>query len=138
MIESFGITIIKKLNQKTYVLLCKSAKSKTKWGFVKGKTKKDEIPKHTAIREFQEETGIAIEYKHLKNIYFATHKKKNIGIYLVYMHDIGNKQSYFKKLKLKNKWTDIENTEVRFFDINDLPPIKNKQKDIINQIRSVI
>jgi 8-oxo-dGTP pyrophosphatase MutT (NUDIX family) len=138
VIESFGITIIKKLNNKRYVLLCKSAKSTTKWGFVKGKTKQGEIPKHTAIREFQEETGITIPYKHLKQIYFASYKEKNIGIYLVHIDDIGNITSYFKKDKLKNKWTDIENSEVRFFDIDELPPIKNKQTNIIKQIRSAI
>jgi len=138
MIESFGITIIKKSFDKKRILLCKSADSQTRWGFVKGKTKKDEIPKRTAIREFHEETSIAIDYKQLRDIYLATYDNKNIGIYLVYMEDIGDIENYFKNDKLKSKFMDMENSEVGFFDIDDLPPIKEKQKEIIRQIRSAI
>ncbi len=138
MIESFGITIIKESFDKKKILLCKSATSYTKWGFVKGKAKKDEIPKHTAMREFKEETGITIDYKHLRDIYLATYDDKNIGIYLVYMDDVVDIEKYFKKEKLKSKFMDMENSEVGFFDIDELPPIKEKQKEIIRQIRSAI
>ncbi|RLA75411.1 MAG: NUDIX hydrolase [Epsilonproteobacteria bacterium] len=138
MIESFGITILNIYNNKAHILLCKSAKSRIKWGFVKGKTKKQEIPKQTAIREFKEETGIVIEYEKLVDIFFYTSESINIGIYLVHKADIKNIDRYFNIEKLKSKFTDTENSEVRFFDIDNLPPIKNKQIDIINQIRSAI
>lgn len=132
--KAYGICLYKKEFTKTKVLLCKSALSTKKWGFLKGVAENFETKEQTAIREFFEESSIEIEEKHLENYFEQTNQTKDIGIFLVNFDRINHIRQFFCKDQLFDKYLSAENTEVRFFDINNLPPIKKKQHDLTKEI----
>ena len=59
---------------------------------------------------------------------------KNIGIYLVNYINIKDGNTYFNNGELYNKNLSLENTEVKFFDIKNLPLIKKKQTILTEEI----
>lgn len=127
-IKAYGICIYKKTNKSYEILLCKSVLSNTKYGFLKGVQIKGETIVQTAIREFYEESSIKVIPENLENFFFQENEYKDIGIYLVdYVH-VKNKDIYFSNNILKDDFLCNENSNVAFFDINNLPIIKTKQK----------
>ena len=128
--KAYGICLYKKEKNAIKILLCKSVLSKAKWGFLKGVQTQDETIEETAIREFKEESSILVKQSYLEEYYFQENEDKDIGIFLVNYKNIKSCESYFDKDKLKDKYLDKENSDVKFFDINDTPIIKKKQLNI--------
>ncbi len=140
-IKAYGLALYKKENNKISLLLCKSINSKQKWGLLKGGQElKDITAKRTAQREFKEESGITVDIDLFGKYFFQDNPDKFIGIYLVDSSNIKNIDHYFDQDgELYRQYLSWENTEVKFFDIDDLPQIKKKQKllllDIIKYLK---
>jgi ADP-ribose pyrophosphatase YjhB (NUDIX family) len=139
MIEAYGITLYKKEKNCVKLLLCKSVKSNYNYGFLKGVKINKETNQQTAIREFYEESGIKVDDKYLDKFFAQFNETKNIGIYLINYDYIKNTNGYFyQNDTLKEKYLCKENSLVRFFDIDNLPPIKKKQTKIAQDITNYI
>jgi len=109
-------------------------KSKDRWGFLKGVSKEYEEPEDTAIREFREESSIKVDKKDFESFFIQKNELKNIGIYLLNYNKIKDIDKYFDNEVLFKKYISLENSDVRFFDIDSLPPIKKKQKYLIKEV----
>jgi ADP-ribose pyrophosphatase YjhB (NUDIX family) len=131
-IKAYGICLYKSDEHSIKVLLCKSANSNERWGFLKGVVKMDEEPKETALREFQEECSITIKEEDLGVFFIQKNELKDIGIFLV-PYD-SNFNQYFNNDCLYTTYLSEENTNVEFFNIEDLPLIKKKQKYLTQEI----
>jgi len=137
-IKAFGICVYKINKNKISILMCKSVKSTNKWGFLKGVSLKNETQEQTAIREFEEECGILVNKIYLEKFFYQENDEKDIGIYLVNIRNIVNVNSYFDEDKLYEKFLSDENSIVKFFDIRNLPEIKNKQNKLIVNILDIL
>ena len=134
-VSSYGIAMYLRTEKSTKILLCKSISSTKKWGFLKGSPEtKDKTRKATAQREFKEESGIFIRQRQFIKYFYQDNIYKYIGIFLVDGTDMNNLQVYFKHDMLKPRYSCDENDEVKFFNIKKLPPIKENQKHIVNEI----
>jgi ADP-ribose pyrophosphatase YjhB (NUDIX family) len=133
-IKAYGICLYKYNKNSIKVLLCKSANSKDRWGFLKGVANSQEEPVETALREFEEECSIKIDKENLENLFVQKNDLKNIGIYLVNYNKISNLDKYFNDEILYKKNLSLENTDVEFFSIDKLPLIKKKQKFLTQEI----
>lgn len=130
--KTYGICLYLIEKQTTKILLCKSSSDRHhKWGFVKGGSERNETPKEAAKREFYEECGIKIGTKYFEEYFEQLNQLKDIGIWLVNANSIKNFNKYFDEtLTLKMQFLSLENSEVKFFDLDNLPDIKDKQKFI--------
>lgn len=139
-INAYGICLYKKTKKSYEILLCKSVLSRTKYGFLKGMQDYGESIKQTAIREFYEESSIKVEVENLEKYFLQENNYKDIGIYMVNYKNIKNIDSFFISNNLKKKYICSENSNVGFFDIKNLPTIKDKQitisKDIVKYLQS--
>jgi len=133
-IKAYGICLYKRAGASIEVLLCKSAKSKDRWGFLKGVATSDEEAFETAIREFKEECNIDVEFKNLEDFFIQKNELKDIGIYLVDYNKMANLDTFFNDGILYEENLSLENSEVQFFDIDSLPLIKKKQKYLTQEI----
>ena len=133
-IKAYGICLYKYQKDSIKILLCKSVRSNEKWGFLKGVSKENEQAKDTAIREFYEESNISVNKEDLENFFIQKNELKNIGVYLVNYDKIKYVESYFNKDILLKENLSSENSDVEFFDINNLPFIKKKQKFLIVEV----
>lgn len=133
-IKAYGICVYKKENNTIKVLLCKGTTSHTKWGFIKGVKENFETKEDTAIREFKEESSIIVSKRSFENYFEQVNEEKDIGIFLVNYKDIPGIQIYFNEDQLYPKYLSWENSKVRFFDLEELPKIKKKQKHIALEI----
>jgi ADP-ribose pyrophosphatase YjhB (NUDIX family) len=131
-IKAYGICLYKNTGNSIEVLLCKSANSNERWGFLKGVAHIDEEPIETALREFQEECNIKIKKEELGDFFIQKNELKDIGIYLVAYNESLNK--YFHNGILYENNLSEENTNVEFFKIDKLPLIKKKQKYLTQEI----
>lgn len=134
--KAYGIALYKKDQNKTSILLCKSINSKNKWGLLKGVHEyKDFTAKKTAQREFKEESGIHVDTKLFEQYFFQDNPEKLIGIYLVNSSKIEGIDQYFDSDgELYRQYLSWENSKVKFFDIDNLPKIKKKQKYLVSEI----
>ncbi len=139
-IKAYGICIYTISNKSIKILLCKSALSNTKWGFLKGVEESNEDMEETAIREFYEESSIGIQPQLLEQYFEQKNKEKDIGIYLVNSNHVTYLNKFFNKDTLYDKYLSGENSKVKFFDISNLPLIKKKQSklvvDVVNFLKS--
>ena len=133
-IKAYGICLYKNEPKGIKILLCKSVKSKNRWGFLKGVQDENESKKQTAIREFFEESGIKVEYKYLENYFEQINETKNIVIYLVNYKNVKKIEHNFINDKLLDHFLCWENSEVKFFDIDDVKDIKKKQINLVEDI----
>jgi len=133
-IKAYGICLYKIDKKSTRILLCKSTLSLNKWGCLKGIQKPNESNKQTACREFEEESNIKVSQKLLAQYFEQKNQKKDIGIYLVNALEIKSIHNFFYKDILYNKYLCQENSRVKFFDIDKLPSIKQKQSKLIYNI----
>jgi ADP-ribose pyrophosphatase YjhB (NUDIX family) len=133
-IKAYGICLYKKEQNRTKVLLCKSVLSKSKWGFLKGVQDNNETNAQTAIREFREECGIEVAQRYLEDLFIQKNETKDIGIYLVNYNNIPKIEKYFSNDDLLSQYLSWENSQVGFFDIRNLPPIKTKQEFLTKEI----
>ncbi|MGB3751489.1 MAG: NUDIX domain-containing protein [Arcobacteraceae bacterium] len=137
-IQAYGICLYKYEQNTIKVLLCKSVKSKDRWGFLKGVALKNELIEETALREFEEECGISISYKDLEKFFIQKNELKDIGLYTVNADNISHISKYFEDEVLNKKYLSSENSAVEFFDINNLPLIKKKQQIVMKEIISFL
>ena len=63
---------------------------------------------------------------------------KDIGIWLVNGKNIENLDKYFTNDTLKNNYLSWENSKVKFFSLDNLPRIKNKQENLIKDIKDFL
>jgi len=104
-------------------------------GFVKRRSENGETDIQTAIREFSEESSIQIDKSDLGKYFEQQNKSKDIGIWLVNADTIHIYNNFFINNYLIEEYVSSENSQVKFFNINKLPMIKNKQKYLIEQIK---
>lgn len=133
-IKAFGICLYKRGKDGIKILLCKSISSKSRWGFLKGVEKKGETDFQTALREFKEESSMSVEKQYLEKYFEQINEDKDIGIFLVNYNNIQSKHTYFNNSELEKKYLSWENSDVQFFDINNLPEIKKKQIHLVGDI----
>lgn len=132
--KAYGICVYKIENNITKILLCKSVSSLQKWGCLKGGMENGETKEETALREFYEESSILVDKKYFEKYFEQINNEKDIGIYLVNYKNIVNLEQYFNNDILKDEYLSSENSKVQFFDILFLPPIKQKQYKIVEDI----
>lgn len=133
-IKAYGVLpyLVKGNNIK--ILLCLSVASKNKWGCLKGTKNKNETAYECAKREFFEESSIDVEIALFEDYFEQINIDKDIGIWLVNTKNIDNLEKYFSDDTLKSNYLSWENSKVKFFSLNNLPRIKNKQINLIKEI----
>ncbi len=133
-IKAYGVVpyLVKGNNIK--ILLCLSVASKDKWGCLKGTKNKNETAYECAKREFLEESSINVEIALFEDYFEQINIDKDIGVWLVNAKNIDNLEKYFSDDSLKNSCLSWENSKVKFFSLNNLPRIKNKQVTLIKEI----
>lgn len=137
-IKAYGIILYKLEKKSIKILLCKSIKSLNKWGALKGMQVGNETSKECAKREFKEECSIAIETYLFEDYFHQENEEKDIGIWLVNSKKVDNLEEYFLDDKLYDNCLSWENSKVKFFDIDNLPIIKKKQKDLIENVKDFL
>ncbi len=137
-IKAYGILLYKCEKKAIKILLCKSVKSLDKWGCLKGMQLASETPKECAKREFLEECGIAVQTYLFEEYFTQENKEKDIGIWIVNAKKIDNLDEYFLDDKLYDNFLSWENSKVKFFDIKELPAIKKKQNNLIEDIKDFL
>lgn len=137
-IKAYGLALYKKEKNKIKLLLCKSIKSESKWGFLKGVQLAKETAKQCAKREFREESGIDVCIDDFEQYFEQKNKEKDIGLWLVNAKNIKNIDKYFLEDKLQDSYLSWENSKVKFFDLDNLPQFKKKQKDLITNIKDFL
>ncbi|XOB63139.1 NUDIX domain-containing protein [Campylobacterota bacterium DY0563] len=137
-INAYGIVLYKIEKDSIKILLCKSVKSRDKWGCLKGMQVSNETPKECAKREFYEESSIKVETYLFEEYFEQKNDEKNVGVWLVNTAKIPNLRNYFFEDKLLDNYLSWENSKVKFFDLKDLPSIKKKQKHLLKQIKDFL
>ncbi len=132
--KAYGIVPYKIKDGDIKVLLCKSVASKDKWGCLKGTKNKNETAHECAKREFFEESSISVDISLFENYFEQINIDKDIGIWTVNANKIEGLDKYFSNETLKSGFLSWENSKVKFFSIDDLPRIKNKQLTLIKEI----
>ena len=137
-IKAYGVVpyIVSKNDIK--ILLCKSVLSRDKWGCLKGLKEKYENPYECAQRELFEESSIQVEIGLFENYFEQINLEKDIGIWIVDASNIEGLSSMFFEDKLKNNFLSWENTKVKFFSLNNLPVIRKKQINLLNDIKTFL
>jgi len=137
-VKAYGVVpyIVKDDNIK--ILLCRSVASKDKWGCLKGTKNKNETAYECAKREFFEESSISVEIALFEDYFEQLNIDKDIGIWLVNGKNIENLDKYFTNDTLKNNYLSWENSKVKFFSLDNLPRIKNKQENLIKDIKDFL
>ncbi len=114
-------------------LLLQKRSDCNKWGFPGGLVELGESVEETAVREVKEESGLDIEITSLYGVYskyfaeYANGDKAQTIVHAFKAKIIG------VKLIEKNE----ETLELKFFDINDVPPLFCKQhQDIFDDFRA--
>lgn len=133
-IKAFGICVYKLNSNNIEILLCKGVSSLNKWGCLKGLLEKNESNQQCAKREFFEESSIDVDIEFFEEYFEQSNKEKDIGIWLVNRKNINNIDQYFFENKLLDNYLSWENSKVKFFDINKLPDIKDKQSSLVGYI----
>ena len=116
------------------ILLCKSVASKDKWGCLKGTKNSNESAYECAKREFFEESSISVEIALFEDYFEQINIDKDVGIWLVNGNNIENLDTFFVDDTLKKNFLSWENSKVKFFSLNNLPRIKNKQETLLKEI----
>ena len=137
-IKAYGIVPYLIRNNNIKILLCLSVTSKDKWGCLKGTKNKNETAYACAKREFLEESSLSVEIALFENYFEQINIDKDIGIWLVNADNIEELDKYFDEDTLKNNYLSWENSKVKFFSLNNLPRIKNKQINLIKEIKDFL
>ena len=137
-IKAYGVLPYKIEDNKVKILLCKSVKSFDRWGCLKGMQDGTESSKECAKREFFEESSIKIETYLFEEYFYQENEEKDIGIWIINTDKIENMDSFFKNEVLYDHLLSWENSKVKFFDLDELPKIKKKQKKLLAQIKDYL
>jgi len=133
-VKAYGVCIYRKNSKRTEILLCKAVSSLTRWGCLKGVIEKNESHQQCAKREFFEESSINVEIADFEEYFEQSNDEKDIGIWLVNEKNVANINDYFSDNKLNDIYLSWENSKVKFFNIDDLPPIRMKQSSLISYL----
>jgi ADP-ribose pyrophosphatase YjhB (NUDIX family) len=107
-------------------------------GYLKKLQTKDETAFECAKREFFEESSIDVEIALFENYFEQINIDKDVGIWLVNSENIEEMDKYFNGDVLKSNYLSWENSKVKFFSLNNLPRIKNKQLNLITEIKDFL
>jgi 8-oxo-dGTP diphosphatase len=105
------------------ILLFKHTYRKFEWGIPAGGLEYDEQPDSAIIREFFEETSMQIE---VEKLLLAESLKEDRNISLIFLCKIVS--GTFKESN--------EISEMKYFDVNDLPQMLFAEKDLIRKVTS--
>ncbi len=136
--KAYGIVPYKINGNNISILLCKSVASKDKWGCLKGTKNKNESAYECAKREFYEECSLNVDIALFENYFEQINIDKDIGIWLVDTNNIENLEKYFSNETLKENYLSWENSKVKFFSLDNLPKIKSKQLNLIQEIKDFL
>ena len=104
------------------ILLFKHTYRKFEWGIPAGGLEYGEQPENAVVREFFEETGIQIKVEKLLLAESSKEDQRNIS--LIFLCAIVN--GTFRE--------SFEISEMKYFDVNDLPQMLFAEKDLIRVI----
>ena len=138
LVKAYGIVPYYVKGDDIKILLCKSVASKDRWGCLKGTKTRNETAYECAKREFFEESSISVEIALFEDYFEQLNIDKDIGIWLVNGKNIENLDKYFTNDTLKNNYLSWENSKVKFFSLDNLPRIKNKQENLIKDIKDFL
>ena len=138
LVKAYGIVPYYVKGDDIKILLCKSVASKDRWGCLKGTKTRNETAYECAKREFFEESSIDVEIALFENYFEQLNIDKDIGVWLVNTQNIENIDKYFNADTLKTNYLSWENSKVKFFSLNNLPRIKNKQENLLNDIKDFL
>ena len=133
-VKAYGVVPYIVTKNDIKILLCKSVASKDKWGCLKGTKNSNESAYECAKREFFEESSISVEIALFEDYFEQINIDKDVGIWLVNGNNIENLDTFFVDDTLKKNFLSWENSKVKFFSINNLPRIKNKQETLLKEI----
>lgn len=136
--KTYGVVPYLVQNDDIKILLCKGIDSKNKWGCLKGTKFRNETAYACAQREFFEESSINVEIGLFEEYFEQLNLEKDVGIWLVNAKNIEGLDDFFFNGKLKSNYLSWENSQVKFFSLDDLPKIKKKQIKLINQIKDFL
>ena len=137
-VKAYGVVPYLIKDNDIKILLCRSVASKNKWGCLKGTLNKNESAYECAKRELFEESSLHVEAVLYENYFEQINIDKDIGIWLVNADNIKKKKKYFVEDILKSNYLSWENSKVKFFSLNNLPRIKNKQENLIKEIKDFL
>ena len=103
------------------VLLFKHTYRKFEWGIPAGSLEYNERPENAIVREFFEETGMQIQAQELL---LADSSKHDHHVSLIYLCRIVD--GTFKE--------SLEISEMKYFDVNELPPLLFTEKVLIRRV----
>ena len=103
------------------VLLFKHTYRKFEWGIPAGGLEYDEQPEQAIVREFFEETGMQIK---VEKLLLAESSKEDHNISLIYLCKIVS--GLFEESN--------EISEMKYFDVNDLPHMLFAEKNLIHLV----
>ena len=133
-VKAYGVVPYVVTKNDIKILLCKSVASKDKWGCLKGTKNSNESAYECAKREFFEESSISVEIALFEDYFEQINIDKDVGIWLVNGNNIENLDTFFVDDTLKKNFLSWENSKVKFFSLNNLPRIKNKQETLLKEI----
>lgn len=133
-VKAYGVVPYMVKGDDIKILLCRSIASKDKWGCLKGTKNRNETAYECAKREFLEESSINVEIALFEDYFEQINIDKDIGIWLVNSKNIEDIEKYFLNDTLKSNYLSWENSKVKFFSLDNLPRIKNKQETLIKEI----
>lgn len=136
--KAYGVCLYKEYNNSYKILLCQSIDNLNKWGFLKGTKRGNETPRKAAVREFMEESSIKIERKYLEHFFYQKNKNKDVGIFMLDGATVKNLDNFFDGDSLRKKYICMENENVHFFDIEELPKIKKKQIVVMKKVVDIL
>jgi DNA polymerase III psi subunit len=84
------------------------------------------------------ESSLHVEAVLYENYFEQINIDKDIGIWLVNADNIEDLEKYFVEDILKSNYLSWENSKVKFFSLNNLPRIKNKQENLIKEIKDFL
>ena len=137
-VKAYGVVPYIVENNNIKIFFCRSVASKEKWGCLKWTKNKHETAYECAKREFIEESSIAVERGLFENYFEQINIDKDVGVWLVNASNIEELDTYFEEDTLKSNYLSWENSKVKFFSLSNLPRIKNKQENLIKEIRDFL
>jgi len=136
--KAYCLCIYKISKKSIKVLLCKGVKSRDSWGFLKGVTLKNEDEKCCAQREVEEESSLYVKKQYFEEYFEQLNDEKDVGIWLVNASCIDDMDDKFMDDKLFDNFLSWENQKVKFFSLEDLPLIRDKQMYIMKDIKDFL
>jgi len=122
--QVFAVAVI--FNAEKQILLGKTTYQRTHpWGLLGGSLKHGEEPEEAVVRELFEETGLTVKPERLLLIKNSS-ARDQIGLF------------YWSEILSGSFRPSDEISEIRYFDVNDLPDIYPSDVELINQFSEMV